>query len=168
MQLCCLMPCPCKDALLLVLVWLALLGARLSLFARYVWEADGSINLSAIFFCIEHAISTAVLVVASFWQVRTSHAMMLIVNAWSAWFVEGDASCLEAKRDWRGISSLFRKTSRSFERCLTALGSTMVMLIFAQLYDLQQDRGMDLVASSMFVAYLIPGQRSGCKEESNS
>ena len=75
------MPCPCKDALLLVLVWLALLGARLSLFARYVWEADGSINLSAIFFCIEHAISTAVLVVASFWQVRTSHAMMLIVNA---------------------------------------------------------------------------------------
>ncbi|CAK9080925.1 unnamed protein product [Durusdinium trenchii] len=89
------------------------------------------------------------------WKIWSSSDALLLVLVWLA--LLGDASCLEAKRDWRGISSLFRKTSRSFERCLTALGSTMVMLIFAQLYDLQQDRGMDLVASSMFVAYLIPG-----------
>ncbi|CAK9030570.1 unnamed protein product [Durusdinium trenchii] len=45
-------------------------------------------------------------------SVRTSHAMLLIVNSWSACLLQGDASCLESKNDWRCISGLFRKTSR--------------------------------------------------------
>ena len=117
-----------------------------------------------------------VLVVASFWQVRTSHAMLLILNWWSANLLTGQVgtkkndtsdtwiyiyihtyvcnvmqcnviwtgtwhlqvSCMEAKREWRGVSGLFRKTSRTFEHCFAALASLIVMLALCALYDLRQ------------------------------
>lgn len=89
-------------------------------------------------------------------SVRTSHAMLLIVNSWSACLLQGDASCLESKNDWRCISGLFRKTSRTFERCFAVLGSIMVMLIFAGLYDLTQGRGEEILAS-ISLALVVPG-----------
>ena len=47
-------------------------------------------------------------------------------------------SCMEAKREWRGVSGLFRKTSRTFEHCFAALASLIVMLALCALYDLRQ------------------------------
>lgn len=100
-------------------------------------------------------VSSSVLVVASFWQLRTSHAMLLIVNAWSASFLGGHMSCSEAKHEWRRVSGLFRKTSRTFERCFAALGGTIVIIILAALYDLRQGRGVE-VLSSLSVAFFLP------------
>eukprot|EP00435_Cladocopium_sp_Y103_P070645 s1179_g35.t1 len=100
-------------------------------------------------------ISSSVLVVASFWQVRTSHAMLLIVNAWSASFLGGHMSCSEAKHEWRRVSGLFRKTSRTFERCFAALGGTIVVLILGGLYDLRHGRDLE-VLSSLSMALFLP------------
>ena len=39
------------------------------------------------------------MVVSSFWQFRTSHAMLLIVNSWSASLLRGDESCIQSKKE---------------------------------------------------------------------
>ena len=87
---------------------------------------------------LAHAILAGILVVASFWQVRTSHAMLLILNSWSASLLGGEISCMEAKQQWRRVSGLFRKTSRTFEHCFAALASLIVAVALSALYDLRQ------------------------------
>ncbi|CAK9002327.1 unnamed protein product [Durusdinium trenchii] len=131
-----------SDALSALCVWFMLLFGR---FGLYVYRGGGdadALDLSVLSFGLTYAISTGVLVVACFWQVRTSHAMLLIVNSWSASLLQGDASCMESKASWRRVSGLFRKTSRTFERCFAALGFIIVMLVLAALYDLIQGRGV--------------------------
>ena len=69
-------------------------------FGLYVYRGGGdadALDLSVLSFGLTYAISTGVLVVACFWQVQTSHAMLLIVNSWSASLLQGDASCMESK-----------------------------------------------------------------------
>ena len=63
------------------------------------------------------------------------------------------------KASWRRVSGLFRKTSRTFERCFAALGFIIVMLVLAALYDLIQGRGQELLAS-VSLALVIPGENS--------
>ena len=46
-----------------------------------------------------YSLATGVLVVSSFWQFRTSHAMLLIVNSWSASLLRGDESCIQSKKE---------------------------------------------------------------------
>ncbi|CAK9058141.1 unnamed protein product [Durusdinium trenchii] len=145
----------CSDALMAILLWLALLFARFGIAAWHAWEDQEWINIQAVAFGLRYMVATGVLVMACFWQVRTSHAMLLIVNAWSASLSQG-ASCLESKNDWRTISGLFRKTSRTFELCFAALGLIVVMVAFAYLYDLQQGKGLEAMAS-LSVVVLIPG-----------
>lgn len=87
---------------------------------------------------LAHAILAGILVVASFWQVRTSHAMLLILNSWSASLLGGEISCMQAKQQWRRVSGLFRKTSRTFEHCFAALASLIVAVALSALYDLRQ------------------------------
>lgn len=140
-----------------ILLWLALLFARFGIAAWHAWEDQEWINIQAVAFGLRYMVATGVLVMACFWQVRTSHAMLLIVNAWSASLSQG-ASCLESKNDWRTISGLFRKTSRTFELCFAALGLIVVMVAFAYLYDLQQGKGLEAMAS-LSVVVLIPGKR---------
>ena len=88
--------------------------------------------------CWPMPFSRGVLVVASFWQVRTSHAMLLILNSWSASLLGGEISCMEAKQQWRRVSGLFRKTSRTFEHCFAGLASLIVAVALSALYDLRQ------------------------------
>ena len=64
--------------------------------------------------------------------------MLLILNSWSASLLGGEISCMEAKRQWRRVSGLFRKTSRTFEHCFAALASLIVALALSALYDLRQ------------------------------
>ena len=53
-----------------------------------------TLDVIAIYF-----LATGVLVVSSFWQFRTSHAMLLIVNSWSASLLRGDESCIQSKKE---------------------------------------------------------------------
>lgn len=149
----------CCDALRCVLLWLMINAGRWYLYAFMVHEEgrnDGSFTgRGAMSYFITGSWSTCILVVASFWQVKTSHAMLLIVNSWSAWLV-GGASCAEAKRQWRRVSGLFRRTSRTFERCFAALGSTIVILLLMALYDLRQGRDLQILASCI-MAFFLPG-----------
>ncbi|CAL1161824.1 unnamed protein product [Cladocopium goreaui] len=136
----------CKDALWTLLLWLLLVVARDALSAWAVasdgeasFEDWGTWRTQRV--QVPHVVTVqvmGVLVVASFWQVRTSHAMLLILNWWSANLLTGQVSCMEAKREWRGVSGLFRKTSRTFEHCFAALASLIVMLALCALYDLRQ------------------------------
>lgn len=131
----------CKDALWTLLLWFILV------FARYIPSAWNSIQEGTQFVewpdvtvLFSHGVLTGILVVASFWQVRTSHAMLLILNSWIASLLGGTVSCMEAKQDWRRVSGLFRKTSRTFEHCFAALASLIVTLALSALYDLRQGR----------------------------
>ncbi|CAJ1367728.1 unnamed protein product, partial [Effrenium voratum] len=76
------------------------------------------------------AVSTGILAVASFWQVRTSHAMTLIIDEWSGNLLRGQSSAWHLKGAWRLISGLFRKTSRTFQSCYAALCATIVLVAF--------------------------------------
>ena len=42
-------------------------------------------------------------------QVRTSHAMLLIVNAWSASVLRRDFNCLRSKQEWKRGSLWMRE-----------------------------------------------------------
>ncbi|CAK9026818.1 Leucine-rich repeat and guanylate kinase domain-containing protein [Durusdinium trenchii] len=129
---------------------------RFGLYGWAVWKGEEQLDLSVVTFASKFSISTGVLIFACFWQVRTSHAMALIVNAWSACLLMGVCSCMESRNTWRRVSGLFRKTSRTFERCCGALGLIIVGLVFSALYDLRQGRGEEVLAS-VSVAVIIPG-----------
>eukprot|EP00438_Fugacium_kawagutii_P022389 Skav217217 [mRNA] locus=scaffold143:317803:319168:- [translate_table: standard] len=134
----------CKDALWTLLLWFILV------FARYIPGAWNSVQEGTQFeewldvldvtVLFSQVILMGILVVASFWQVRTSHAMLLILNSWIASLLGGTVTCMEAKQDWRRVSGLFRKTSRTFEHCFAALASLIVTLALSALYDLRQGR----------------------------
>lgn len=88
-----------------------LLG-RFSGFVVNAWM-EGSSPLEILPFVTRYSLATGVLVVASFWQFRTSHAMLLIVNSWSASVLKKDESCIQSKQEshqefaWEvGVSSL--------------------------------------------------------------
>eukprot|EP00913_Durusdinium_trenchii_P001242 g1144.t1 len=74
----------CCDALRCVLLWLMINAGRWYLYAFMVHEEgrnDGSFTgRGAMSYFITGSWSTCILVVASFWQVKTSHAMLLIVT----------------------------------------------------------------------------------------
>lgn len=126
-----------------VLLWLVLVSAR---YVPLAWIAadesfQESMQMGAPGMRVPHwmvGFVIGVLVVASFWQVRTSHAMLLILNWWSASLLTCESACMEAKRRWRRVSGLFRKTSRTFEHCFAALASMILMLALTALYDLRQ------------------------------
>lgn len=40
--------------------------------------------------------------------------------------------------EWKRVSGLFRKTSRAFERCFSALAATIVLLILSALFDMSR------------------------------
>lgn len=155
----------CKDALWTLLLWLLLVVARYALSAWAV-ASDGEASFEdwgtwrAQRVQVPHVVTVqvmGVLVVASFWQVRTSHAMLLILNWWSANLLTGQVSCMEAKREWRGVSGLFRKTSRTFEHCFAALASLIVILALCALYDLRQGHNSGVVCGAAAVMFFIPG-----------
>ncbi|CAJ1415096.1 unnamed protein product [Effrenium voratum] len=85
------------------------------------------------------AVSTGILAVASFWQVRTSHAMTLIINEWSGNLLRGQSSAWHLKGAWRLISGLFRKTSRTFQSCYAALCATIVLVAFTAINDARRE-----------------------------
>ena len=43
--------------------------------------------------------------------------------------------------EWKRVSGLFRKTSRAFERCFSALAATIVMIILSALFDMSHRWG---------------------------
>lgn len=75
-----------SDAVRALLIFLALTALRLS-----GAERDGML------FHACYAISIGILVVATFWQEKTSHAMLLTVHSWSLKLIKGQASCKESK-----------------------------------------------------------------------
>ena len=129
----------CKDALWTLLLWCILVAAR---YIPCAWnslaEGRAFAEWTDLPRLVSHALLTGILVVASFWQVRTSHAMLLILNSWIASLLGGEIDCMEAKHQWRRVSGLFRKTSRTFEHCFAALASLIVALALSALYDLRQ------------------------------
>ena len=70
---------------------------------------------------------------------------------------------MEAKREWRGVSGLSRKTSRTFEHCFAALASLIVMLALCALYDLRQGPCADQL--NVFFASWESDLTSGNKKE---
>lgn len=144
----------CSDAVWGLLLWFALLLGRFTLFTSNAWH--GGWWWGTLPFVAAYSIGTGVLVVASFWQVRTSHAMLLIVNAWSASVLRRDFNCLRSKQEWKRVSGLFRKTSRAFERCFASLGATIVMLLLSALIDLSHRQDVEILAS-LAVALFLPG-----------
>lgn len=85
-------------------------------------EAENAWTLDSVPFVLTFAVATGVLVLASFWQaglfyilfveishgkeVRTSHAMLLIVNSWSAAVLRGGAGgCMRSKLEWKRRSA---------------------------------------------------------------
>ncbi|CAK9038738.1 unnamed protein product [Durusdinium trenchii] len=145
----------CSDAVWGLLLWFALLLGRFAVFTWNVWHVGGW-WWGSLPFVAAYSLGTGVLVVASFWQVRTSHAMLLIVNSWSASVLRRDFSCIRSKHEWKRISGLFRKTSRAFERCFSALGITIVMLILSALIDLSH-RWDEEIFATLAVALFLPG-----------
>eukprot|EP00913_Durusdinium_trenchii_P011772 g11058.t1 len=143
------------DAVWGLLLWFALLLGRFAVFTWNVWHVGGW-WWGSLPFVAAYSLGTGVLVVASFWQVRTSHAMLLIVNSWSASVLRRDFSCIRSKHEWKRISGLFRKTSRAFERCFSALGITIVMLILSALIDLSH-RWDEEIFATLAVALFLPG-----------
>lgn len=155
----------CKDAFSTIVLWILLQLARFGpvLYKIFTSEdedlAVGSWEglLPRRSMILSHGLVTGLLLVASFWQVRTSHAMLLIVNAWSAYLLTGEMTCMEAKKAWRGISGLFRKTSRTFEHCFAALAFLIVALALSALYDLLQGHDIPAVLGPAAVVFILPG-----------
>lgn len=145
----------CKDALWTLLLWVILVLGR---FIPSGWNsATQRVEFPEWRDLLAHAILAGILVVASFWQVRTSHAMLLILNSWSASLLGGEISCMEAKQQWRRVSGLFRKTSRTFEHCFAALASLIVAVALSALYDLRQGHGLEIVCGSAAIVFILPG-----------
>lgn len=146
----------CTDALMASLLFLGLLGGRVAVTLMTLEEHReggwGPVLLSMLPF----AVSAGILAIASFWQVRTSHAMTLIINEWSGTLVRGQSSAWQLKGAWRLISGLFRKTSRTFQYCYAALCATIVLVAFTAINDARRDL---LVPSlpNLAVALLLPG-----------
>lgn len=144
-----------SDALWALVVWLLMLGGRFGRLAFNAWTEETSM-LATMDFIAMYSLATGVLVVSSFWQFRTSHAMLLIVNSWSASLLRGDESCIQSKKEWKRVSGLFRKTSRAFERCFSALAATIVLLILSALFDMSRRWNVEMLASVSF-AFILPG-----------
>lgn len=144
-----------SDALWALLVWLLMLFGRFTGFAFNSWM-EGEWTMKTLPFVATYSLSTGILVVASFWQFRTSHAMLLIVNSWSASVLRGEESCIHSKHEWKRVSGLFRKTSRAFERCFSALAATIVMIILSALFDMSHRWNLEMLASVSF-AFILPG-----------
>lgn len=144
-----------SDALWALVVWLLMLGGRFGRLAFNAWAEETSI-LATLDVIAIYSLATGVLVVSSFWQFRTSHAMLLIVNSWSASLLRGDESCIQSKKEWKRVSGLFRKTSRAFERCFSALAATIVLLILSALFDMSRRWNVEMLASISF-AFILPG-----------
>lgn len=145
------------DALIMVILWLALLAGRVVILTVSIREVENSISVGEVFlFFLPFAVSTGVLCVAGFWQVRMSHAMRLIINDWSGILLMGDTQCWHLKMMWRLISGLFRKTSRAFEHCYTAFCMTIVSIAFAALWDARRGLVLESLAS-IVLACLLPG-----------
>lgn len=150
----------CTDALMASLLFLGLLGGRVAVTLVTLQHAEhhqehvrwGPLLLSMLPF----AVSAGILAIASFWQVRTSHAMTLIINEWSGTLLRGQSSAWQLKGAWRLISGLFRKTSRTFQYCYAALCATIVLVAFTAINDARRDL---LVPSlpNLAVALLLPG-----------
>lgn len=149
----------CADALMASLLFLGLLGGRVAVTLLTLEAMEhreharwGFILLSMLPF----AVSAGILAIASFWQVRTSHAMTLIINEWSGTLLRGQSSAWQLKGAWRLISGLFRKTSRTFQYCYAALCATIVLVAFTAINDARRDL---LVPSlpNLAVALLLPG-----------
>lgn len=146
-----------SDALWALVVWLLMLGGRFGRLAFNILTATEEISILATLDVIAiYSLATGVLVVSSFWQFRTSHAMLLIVNNWSASLLRGDESCIQSKKEWKRVSGLFRKTSRAFERCFSALAATIVLLILSALFDMSRRWNVEMLASISF-AFILPG-----------
>lgn len=69
----------------------------------------------------------------------------------------GEISCMEAKQQWRRVSGLFRKTSRTFEHCFAGLASLIVAVALSALYDLRQGHGLEIVCGSAAIVFILPG-----------
>lgn len=93
-----LFACPGPKALWALLVWLLMLFGRFTGFAFNSWM-EGEWTMKTLPFVATYSLSTGILVVASFWQFRTSHAMLLIVNSWSASVLRGEESCIHSKHE---------------------------------------------------------------------
>ena len=155
----------CKDALLTIVLWILLQLARFGpMFYKIYTSEDEDLAVGSWegilphrSMMVTHALVTGVLLLASFWQVRTSRAMLLMVNAWSAYLLTGEMTCMEAKKAWRGISGLFRKTSRTFEHCFASLAFLIVALALSALYDLLQGHDIPSVLGPAAVVFILPG-----------
>ena len=75
-----------------------MLFGRFTGFAFNSWM-EGEWTMKTLPFVATYSLSTGILVVASFWQFRTSHAMLLIVNSWSASVLRGEESCIHSKHE---------------------------------------------------------------------
>ncbi|CAJ1354034.1 unnamed protein product, partial [Effrenium voratum] len=109
------------DAVASLTVWVLLVLAK---YGVTVWQwsqtPDLKVDYISVFLMVTNLWSISVLTVASYWQVRISHAMALIVSAWVTPFLQNEVRCAELKEDWRQVSGLFRKTSRTFQYCCAA------------------------------------------------
>ena len=85
-----------------------MLFGRFTGFAFNSWM-EGEWTMKTLPFVATYSLSTGILVVASFWQFRTSHAMLLIVNSWSASVLRGEESCIHSKHETQRQFGVFAR-----------------------------------------------------------
>jgi len=149
----------CSDSLIALLCWALILAGRWTLLYLEIAEEDGDTDphkYSVVFHELGFFISSGVVILTCFWQVRTSHAMTLIVNSWVEPFLSNQVSCDHLRCEWRTVSGLFRKTSRTFQLCSATIGFTSVLLILCVLYDFREGHAF-LALPNIALGLCLPG-----------
>ncbi|CAE7372145.1 Lrguk [Symbiodinium sp. CCMP2592] len=148
----------CSDSLIAVICWALILAGRWTLLYLEMAEdfhTDPN-NYSVVFHELGFFVSSGVVILTCFWQVRTSHAMTLIVNSWVEPFLSNQVSCDHLRCEWRTVSGLFRKTSRTFQLCSATIGFTSVLLILCVLYDFREGHAF-LALPNIALGLCLPG-----------
>ncbi|CAE7437166.1 Lrguk [Symbiodinium microadriaticum] len=148
----------CIDSLIVVLCWALVLAGRWALLYLEIAEDEATDphNYSVVFHELGFFISSGVVIITCYWQVRTSHAMTLIVNSWVEPFLKEQVSCDHLRCEWRTVSGLFRKTSRTFQLCCAMIGFTSVLLILSVLYDFREGHAL-LALPTIALGLCLPG-----------
>jgi len=138
------------DGLITVLLWTAILAARLGLYSLQP-EFHGRLALTIV----PHAFASAALLGACYLQVACWRGVSLTIVAFARSLLSGHIRGQGARAKWREMTSCMRQASRMYQLSAAALALTAVLVVFTSLFDVHQGLMADILPNVVVAGSLL-------------
>ncbi|CAE7830487.1 unnamed protein product [Symbiodinium sp. CCMP2592] len=138
------------DGLITVLLWTAILAARLGFYSLQP-EFHGRLALTIV----PHAFASAALLGACYLQVACWRGVSLTIVAFARSLLSGHIRGQGARAKWREMTSCMRQASRMYQLSAAALALTAVLVVFTSLFDVHQGLMADILPNLVVAGSLL-------------